>query len=150
MSQIENAEDHHRSLERMYVGAAINRSIPSQINVADGQAEVSMKVSEDFWHSGYAMHGSMYFKGLDDAAFFAAQSVVTRNLILTVKFEIELLGMVRCETLTAKGSFNKQEGRKLWACAELFDDDSRLVARGKGLFLVSDISFSETTGYHVV
>ena len=68
---------HFRSLERMYHSAPINQSVPSRLVVQQGEAEVRMKVGPKYWHSAHAMHGSLYFKGLDDAAFFAANSVVT-------------------------------------------------------------------------
>ena len=35
-----------------------------------------MPIKKDYFHALEAIHGSVYFKILDDAAFFAAQSVV--------------------------------------------------------------------------
>jgi len=131
----------------MYHCAPINHSIPSRLEVGVRSAQITMQVSPDYWHSGQAMHGSMYFKGLDDAAFFAANSIVDDLLVLTAKFQVELVGMVRSQTVFAQGQVEKREGRKIWATAELFDEGSSLVARGSGLFIVSKILLSETTGY---
>jgi hypothetical protein len=33
-------------------------------------------VRPDFFHAAHAVHGSVYFKALDDAAFFAVASLV--------------------------------------------------------------------------
>ena len=61
MSLTDNMQNHHRNLERAYAGAAINHTIPSTIEVSD-DITVRMTVRRDFWHSGHAMHGSMYFR----------------------------------------------------------------------------------------
>lgn len=130
-------EKHYRRLETMYHTAPINHSIPSRLTVSDGEAEIRMTVGEQFWHAGRAMHGCLYFKGLDDAAFFAANSKELDGLMLTVRFEVELLGMVQCSSVRSKGFFERREGRKIWARSEQYDDHDQLVARGSGLFLVS-------------
>ena len=36
------------------------------------------------------MHGSVYFKALDDAAYFAVSSLVTDYLLVTVSFNLHL------------------------------------------------------------
>ncbi len=141
------AELHFRKLEYMYHSAAINRSIPSCMTVSENRAEVHMRVTTDFWHSAGAMHGSMYFKGLDDAAFFAANSAVQEFFVLTATFEVELLAMVTCESLRAVGTLERREGRKIWARAELYDDNNTLAARGSGLFIISQRALDETVGY---
>ena len=139
--------EHFRKLENMYHAARVNHSVPCRITVADGKAEVQMRVSQDYWHAGGAMHGCMYFKGLDDAAFFAANACEQKALVVTARFEVELLAMVTCEHVKAVGTFEKREGRKLWARSELFDDAGQLVARGSGLFIVSQIPLNASTGY---
>ena len=52
-----------------------------------GQAD-KMPIKEDYFHALNAIHGSVYFKMLDDAAFFAAQSVVEDYMLLTANFNI--------------------------------------------------------------
>ena len=140
-------ELHFRRLENMYHAAPVNTSIPSTISIESGKATVKMQMTKAFWHSGGAMHGSMYFKGLDDAAFFAASSEVNNAFVVTARFELELLAMVSCTELTAVGFLEKREGRKLWARSELYDDAGALVARGSGLFIVSTIGLESAMGY---
>ena len=140
-------DEHFRRLTRMYHSARINHSIPSCMTITADRVEVHMRVTTDYWHSAHAMHGSMYFKGLDDAAFFAANAVVEDAFVLTARFEVELLGMVTCESVKAIGTIDRREGRKIWARSELFDDTNTLVARGQGLFIVSDVPLTEAVGY---
>ena len=141
------AEKHFRDLERMYHASPINGVIPSRLKVWEGGAETHTRVGREYWHSAHSMHGSMYFKGLDDAAFFAANSVVREFFVLTARFEIELLAIVTCEALRSVGFLERREGKKVWARAELYDDREQLVARGSGLFVVGRVALTEATGY---
>ena len=140
-------EQHYRGLEDMYHQAPINTSIPSRLSVSEGRASVVLTVGPQFWHSGAGLHGSLYFKGLDDAAFFAANSVVTDNFVLTAQFEVHLLAMVTDESLTAVGVLEKREGRKLWARSELFNAAGEQVAHGSGLFIVGGLNLADAQGY---
>ena len=141
------SESHFRNLEKMYHSAAINHSVPSRLCVSKGHAVVEMNVSRAYWHSAGGMHGSMYFKGLDDAAFFSANSMEMDALVMTAHFEIDLLRMVSTESVKAFGYFERKTERKLWARSELFDASGLLVARGTGLFVVSDIKLESAQGY---
>ncbi len=60
-------EQHYRLLENMYHGAPTNRYYSPRLTVSHGAAEVRVAVKPDFLHSGHAVHGSVYFKCLDDA-----------------------------------------------------------------------------------
>ena len=144
---VTTGEDHFRRLTDMYNSANINHSIPSTLTVQEGQAEVHMRVSSAHWHSAGAMHGCLYFKGLDDAAFFAANSTEPSRLVMTARFEVTLMKMVSNASVKALGYFERREGRKLWARSELFDDDENLVAKGSGLFIVSDIDLMTINDY---
>jgi acyl-coenzyme A thioesterase PaaI-like protein len=71
--------DHFKKLERMYLSANINRLLfPStDVLIKEGSAEISLEVNDDYFHALHAMHGAVYFKLMDDAAYFAANSLVT-------------------------------------------------------------------------
>ena len=58
--------------------------------VDEGYAEVVIPVRQDFFHAAGAAHGAVYFKALDDAAFFAVNSLVNDVFVLTVSFNIYL------------------------------------------------------------
>jgi acyl-coenzyme A thioesterase PaaI-like protein len=141
-----NLADHHRRLAAMYAEAPINRLVPCRATIGDGEAEVHMDVSEDHWHAAGALHGSIYFKGLDDAAFFAANSVVPDVFVLTARFEIELLAPVTGSSLRAVGKLDSRNGKKLEASATLYADD-QVVARGKGLFIASSVALDDVPAY---
>jgi acyl-coenzyme A thioesterase PaaI-like protein len=130
----------------MYAAAPINRTVPSRVRVEQGRAEVHLKVSRAFYHGAQALHGSMYFKALDDAAFFAANSVVTDRFVLTARFELDLLAPVTATALRAVGRIHRREGSKLEAHSTLYADGAE-VARGRGLFIISDRFLEDIAAY---
>jgi acyl-coenzyme A thioesterase PaaI-like protein len=68
-------DPHFVALEKMYAAGPINELFQPVLEVGEGMASIDMEVSERFFHAGGALHGSVYFKMLDDAAFFAANSL---------------------------------------------------------------------------
>ena len=84
--------EHHRKLERAYASAPVTRWYGAAISIGEGSAEVRLAVRPDFHHAANAVHGSVYFRLLDDAASFAANSLVTDVLVLTASFTVHSSG----------------------------------------------------------
>lgn len=83
---------HFRKLEAMYHGAPINKYFAPKLSIQSaGNATVSIPLREDFYHAAHAVHGSVYFKALDDANFFAVQSIEPTSFVLTASFQLEVL-----------------------------------------------------------
>jgi uncharacterized protein (TIGR00369 family) len=140
--------DHYRRLERMYLTAAsINDYFKPSITIGDGKAEIRIEVDPKFFHAAGAVHGSVYFKALDDAAYFAANSVVEDVFVLTTNFNIQLLRPVTEGILIAKGTLVSATRSLLIADAELRDDRDRLVGRGTGNFMKSRMKLKDVPGY---
>ena len=76
-------QQHYQALINMYLAAPINGIFKPQLQVAHGEATDEMTVKSDFFHAGRALHGCVYFKMLDDAAFFAANSLEKQVFVLT-------------------------------------------------------------------
>lgn len=141
-------EAHFRGLERMYLTAAsINEYFRPEIRVAEGTAEIRIPVRPKFFHAAGAVHGSVYFKAMDDASFFAANSVVEDVFVLTTSFNLHIMRPVTEGTLIARGSLVSATKRLLIADAELRDDRNRLIARGTGSFMKSRIRLEDIPGY---
>src|SRR5690349_13663179 len=85
--------EHYRKLERMYLSAPVNKSIYKGItmHISDEKAELTLPVVQEYFHAANAIHGSVYFKMLDDAAFFAVNSMVTDAFVYTVSINVHLL-----------------------------------------------------------
>ena len=138
-------ESHFQKLEDVYHSAKINR-IPYRgmtLTVSEEAAELTYPVSSDFFHKMEALHGSVYFKMLDDAAYFAVNSIVPEHLVLTTSFSIDLLRPVTGGTLTAKGTVSFSS-KNLWVAeAVLLDERGRKIAMGKGRFVKSRFTLSQ-------
>jgi uncharacterized protein (TIGR00369 family) len=132
----------------MYLTAAtINDYFRPELRVAEGEAEVRIEVDPKYFHAAGTVHGVVYFKAMDDAAFFAANSVVEDVFVLTTSFNLHLLRPVKEGTLIAKGKLVSVTRNLLIADAELKDDQGRLVGRGTGSFMKSKMLLANVPGY---
>lgn len=141
-------EDHFRKLERMYnEGANINRFFQPTVKISEGRAEVVLQVDPKFFHAAGAIHGAVYFKSLDDSAFFAANSLVEDVFVLTMSFNIYLLRPVSEGKLIAVGKVFRAGANVIFAESEMFDEQERVVARGSGTFAKSKVKLTPEIGY---
>jgi len=139
--------DHYKKLAAMYLAAPINEFYEPIIQVSEGKSIIEIIIKKDFFHAANAVHGSVYFKMLDDAAFFAANSVVEDVFVLTGTFETKFLRPVNEGKLIAKGELLKNVGNKLEARAKLFNESGELIGSGQGMFIRSKIQLSEIDSY---
>jgi uncharacterized protein (TIGR00369 family) len=127
----------------------VTRWYGATIRITDGQAEVRIPVRAEFHHAAHAVHGSVYFRALDDAAFFAANSRVTDVMVLTVSFTVHFTAPIRDGELRALGHVVHEAGRLVMAESEVPYDAGQLLAKGSGVFTRSRIELSEGIGYTV-
>lgn len=139
--------EHYRKLERMYSRAPVNEYFAATLAISEGRAEVGLVVRDDFHHTGGAMHGAVYFKVLDDATFFAANSLVEDVFVLTARFEIAFFKPVSSGTVTAVAKVISDDGRRIEAVGELVDEQGVVVGRGTGFFARSGIPLSPDLAY---
>lgn len=142
-----NSEAHFRRLEHLYWTAPVSRWYDASIRIGDGVAEVRIPVRPEFHHAARAVHGSVYFRALDDAAFFAVNSRVPEVLVLTVAFNVYFTNPVSEGELYAEGQVVHEAGRLFVAESELRDANGRLLAKGSGTFTRSGILLSAEFGY---
>ena len=129
-----NLEQHYKALEAMYLSAPTNEYYQPTIKVADESSKISIQVDPKFFHSGGALHGSVYFKLLDDSAFFAANSIELNYFVLTADFRIDLLRPCVDGCITAIGSIIRAGRQDILAESSLYDENGRLLATGRGRF----------------
>jgi uncharacterized protein (TIGR00369 family) len=140
-------ELHYRKLERMYLSAPLNDFYRPMIQVGRGRSEITVPVKEELFHAAGAVHGSVYFKVLDDAAWFAVNSLITDEFVLTTTFTIYLTRPISTGALRSVGRV-VHEGRTRWiAEAVAYDSESREVGRGSGTFAKSGRPLGSDLGY---
>jgi len=142
-------KEHYQKLENMYLAAPINKFYNPTITVEECKSEITLTIKADFFHAANAVHGSVYFKMLDDAAFFAVNSIVEDVFVLTGTFETKLLRPITDGKIVAKGIISSNWGDKFEAEAELFNSKGKLVAKGKGTFIKSKILLASIDSFKV-
>ena len=81
--------EHTDKLTRMYYAAPVNGLINKHNIKFDAKGDTTLEgfvVEEKHCHTAGSLHGSCYFKLLDDAAFFASQARVRDFFVLTSAF----------------------------------------------------------------
>ena len=142
------ARAHLSSLESLYASAPINRLFESRLAlVTAGQSQIHFTVSASGFHAAGAAHGTVYFKMLDDAAFYAANSLVTDRFLLTTAFNLHFTRPMREGAMIAEGKWISGKRRVFVAEARIIDRDGEEYARGTGTFLRSHIALSGLDGY---
>jgi len=139
---------HFETLIAMYDNAPINQWFRPHLRITEeGHAEIEMPVREDFYHAARAIHGAVYFKALDDATFFAVQSLVKDLFVVTSSFQLYFLRPVSEGHLLARGQVVSRSKRLYIAEGILFDSRGKEVARGSGTFMPSSIPLGPELGY---
>lgn len=146
---MEGQEIHFRKLERMYLSAPVNNQLYKgiTITISDQMAELTLKIEEKFFHAANAIHGSVYFKMLDDAAFFAVNSIVKDVFVYTVSFNVQLLRPVSSGLIKSTGELKFKSSNLFIADSVLLDENKKLVGRGSGNFMKSKIELTQEIGY---
>ncbi|HZN04010.1 MAG TPA: PaaI family thioesterase [Candidatus Polarisedimenticolia bacterium] len=139
--------EHHRRLERMYVSAPVTQWYGAAIGISDGAAEVRVETRPEFLHAAHGVHGSVYFRLLDDAAFFAVNSRVLEVFVLTVSFTVQFARPVSSGLLRARGRVLHGGGRLFFAESDLIDANGDLLGHGSGVFSRSAIPLDARVGY---
>ncbi len=140
-------DEHHRKLERLYLSAPTNRYHQPTIQIREGQAEIEIPVRPEFFHAANAVHGSVYFKALDDAAFFAVNSLVPDVFVLTVSFTVHLTRPISEGAIRATGRVVHASRRLFVAESRAVDSNGKLIATGSGTFMQSQIALTLEIGY---
>lgn len=142
------AELHFRALERLYASAPINATFNSRLEIPEGgQSRLTFTVSEAVYHAAGAAHGTIYFKMLDDAAFYAANTYATDRFLLTTSFNLHFTKPVRAGEVIAEGRWVSGKRRVFVAESRLVDAEGDEIGRGTGTFMRSRIALSSLPGY---
>lgn len=144
----EAARLHWRALEGLYDSAPVNRLFSSALTIlGEGASQIAFIVDPGCHHAAGAAHGTIYFKMLDDAAFYAANTLVTDRFLLTTSFNLHFTRPVRDGRVVAEGRWISGRRRVLVAEARLIDEEGEEIGRGTGTFMRSRIALSSLEGY---
>ena len=144
------AQAHFRALESLYAAAPINRLFSSRLKIPEsGVARIHFDIDERYYHAGGAAHGTSYFKMLDDAAFYACNSLVSDRFLLTTAFNLHFTKPIRAGEVIAEGRWVSGRRRVFIAESHLVDGEGDEIGRGTGTFMRSHIALSGLAGYRL-
>ena len=140
-------DPHFTALENMYLAAPISDLYHPSIEISDSEATIEIEVAEQFFHAAGGLHGSVYFKLLDDAAFFAANSLERDVFVLTTSFTTYLTRPVSSGTLRSVGRVVNRNKSQFIAEAVVHDSEGNEIGRGSGVFVRSKLLLGGIGGY---
>ncbi len=147
---VSGEEWHHRALESLYASAPINNLFDSRLEITDsGKARIHFKIDDRHYHAAGAAHGTIYFKMLDDAAFYACNTLSSNHFLLTTAFNMNFTSPVRTGDVIAEGKWVSGKRRVFIGESRLLNSDGEEIARGTGTFMRSHIALSNLDGYNI-
>jgi uncharacterized protein (TIGR00369 family) len=139
-SQETDRQAFYDALMKILPLAPINKLYqPRNLVVRKGEASLEMPVLEQFFNGGYMLHGSAYFKGLDETAWFAANSLADKFALATTSFTTYILRSVRTGNLQVRARVISATKNLVVVESDMFNDSDILVARGSGTFQPTQI-----------
>jgi uncharacterized protein (TIGR00369 family) len=131
----------------MFASATANEAPAPTMRISEGRAEVTIPIRPDLLHAAGTAHGFVYFRALDDAAFFAVSSLVEDVFVLTTSFNLYLTRPISKGEMRATGRVVHGSRRFFVAESVAVDSDGQEIARGSGTFMPSSIPLSSEVGY---
>lgn len=143
------SKEHFLKLQNMYAIAKVNTAFyeTTECVIDFEKATISLSISDKYFHALGAIHGSVYFKLLDDSAFLAVNSIVTDVFLLTTSFNTNIIRPVSSGKITAKGKVRYKSKNVFVAESTLYNDAGKEIAFGTGNFVKSKILLSPEIGY---
>lgn len=138
---------HYRRLEQMYYSAPFNQYFQPKLTITKGKAKLVIPIGPTLHHAAHAAHGSVYFKAMDDAAFFACSSLVDDVFILTTNFTVYFLKPIIAGEMIAHGEVTDVTKKMFLAQSVVTNAAGEIVGRGSGSFVRSKTPLSEKLGY---
>ena len=133
----------------MYLGTKVNTQIfdTTECKIELEKATISLTISDKYFHALGAIHGAVYFKLLDDAAYFAAQSVIEDAFLLTSTFQTNIIRPANKGKITSVGKIRSQSKNLIIGEATIYNEAGKEIAFGTGHFMRSKIELTEEIGY---
>lgn len=143
-------EEHYKKLVKMYLGAEIQNKYPGiQMKIESNYAEITLDIDESYHHAGGYLHGSVYFRLLDDVCYFAAMSNEREYFYVTKSFSITFFRPFKKGMMKAVSEIIKMEDDEFFASGSIYDERGKKLASGEGIFSKSTLKLDPSIGYRL-
>jgi len=149
MKQKTIRDAHCRALEAMYLSAPINQFYRPRIVISKEQVEIEIDIDQRFFHAAGAVHGSVYFKLLDDAAGLAANVLEREVFAVTASFTTHMTRPVSGPLMRSVGRVVDQTRSQFLVESIVYDHNQRSVGRGNGVFMRGSVRLADSLGYRL-
>ena len=136
-------EQHYTKLENLYHNHNLNAVFQARVKISDEKAVLTIPISDKLFHAANATHGAVYFKVLDDAAFFSANSVVPDKWVLTANFSLYLIRPITSGEIRAVGKVVNIGRTQIIAESVAYNSEGKKIASGSGTFVISELKLSD-------
>jgi len=147
MKQKTIRDAHCRALEAMYLSAPINQFYRPRIVISKEQVEID--IDQRFFHAAEAVHGSVYFKLLDDAAGLAANVLEREVFAVTASFTTHMTRPASGPLIRSVGRVVDQTRSQFLVESIVYDHNQRSVGRGNGVFMRGSVRLADSLGYRL-
>lgn len=140
--------NHFERLIRLYASAPIHNFYSGIKMDLDAElCQISLKIYPKYFHGGSAVHGSVYFKLLDDTCYFKCQAHVHDYFLLTKSFQIELKRPLTEGTIVSIAQSVEIIDNGFKSSAILYDERHKIAATGEGIFVKSKTPLLNISAY---
>lgn len=141
-------KEHFKKIISGYKSAPINQLYKPEMYLDLGKCTIEINILDKFHHSARSLHGSVYFKMLDDAAWGASNTYVKDVFLFTYKFSVCLKRPVSQGKIKSIGRVVDQNSKEFIAESILYDEDNMEIATGSGTFMRSKYLLKDAIGFH--
>ena len=99
-----------------------------------------------FFHAAEAVHGSVYFKSLDDAAGLAANVLEREVFAVTASFTTHMTRPASGPLIRSVGRVVDQTRSQFLGESIVYDHNQRSVGRGNGVFMRGSVRLAASLG----
>ena len=139
---------HFQNIIKGYSKAPINQIFKPKMNLSLGKCVIEMNVLKKFHHSANSLHGSVYFKMLDDAAWGASNTYVEDVFLFTYNFNVYLTKPVSNGMIKSKAKVVDKKDGKIKAKSILYDSQKNQIGNGSGIFMRSKYLLKDAIGFY--
>ena len=115
--------------------------------MSKAEAEIQIEVKPEYFHAAGAVHGSVIFKLLDEAVFFAANSLEQTFFVLTTSCTIYLTRPVSSGIIRSVGKVVNQNKTQFIAESVAYDSAGKELGKDSGIFVRGKVPLVEALGY---
>ncbi len=136
---------HLERLTRGFYAAPSWQGTQSEIafDVEAHTATILQPVLPEMMNACFRMHGMHYFRLMDESGFFAAQAEIEDFVLVTTSFNLYFTRPVSSGTVRAVGKLAYHNKQQYITESVLYDEQSREIGRGGGVFMKSKVSCDE-------